>query len=272
MQGCRYKAHRKGTRTVRSADISARDWRNWRGSCASQRVLQAIRLRGLPTEASGLPDVQRQHGAILRKKMETELTKKIKKACHSYRPKLPTKMRTIRWAEEVWTPTGIVDCLRFEDYYKTDLSICPYLHPDKFKPEIIENMYASLHPIGTCFRDGSTTIDNERCRGCVFILRGHEIGMMCTCYEVKITYADFHSPNGHNFHGNENYYVVPAELAPKIEAEVPEDIGILVWKETNKTEGLRMYKPSGWQEVPDDVMVQLLYNAMKKWCDGAAFV
>ena len=33
-----------------------------------------------------------------------------------------------------------------------------------------------------------------------------------------------------------------------------------------------MYKPSGWREVPDAVMVKLLYNAMKKWCDGAVFV
>lgn len=205
--------------------------------------------------------------------METELTSKIKRACHGFRPKLPTKMRTIRWADEVWTPTGIVDSIRFEDYYKADLSICPYLHPDKFEPTAIENMYTPLHPIGECFRDPTTGIDpTGKCRGCVFIHRGHEIGMLCTCYEVKISPADFKSENGHNFHGNENYYVVPADLAPKIEVLVPDDIGIIIWKETEKTEGLRLYKPSGWRTVPDAVMVQLLYNAMKKWCDGAVFV
>lgn len=203
--------------------------------------------------------------------METELTAKLKKLTHGFKPKLPTKMRTIRWADEVWTPTGIVDSIRFEDFYSKDLSICPYVNPDQFEPAAIEHMFAPLHPIGKCFRDGGLSMEDDKCRGCVFAKRGHVVGMMCTCFEVKITLADFKSENGHNFHGNENYYVVPAELAAKIKELVPEDIGIIIYKETEKTAGLRMYKPSGWREVPDAVMVQLLYNAMKKWCDGAVF-
>ena len=102
--------------------------------------------------------------------------------------------------------------------------------------------------------------------------RVHVVGMMCTCYEVKITLSDFKSEHGHNFHGNENYYVVPEALAPQIINLIPENIGIIIYKETAKTAGLHMYKPSGWRNVPDEVMVQLLYNAMKKWCDGAVFV
>lgn len=47
--------------------------------------------------------------------LETELTKKLKKAIHNYRAIMPTKMRTLRYADEVWTPTGIVDSIRFED-------------------------------------------------------------------------------------------------------------------------------------------------------------
>ena len=204
--------------------------------------------------------------------METDLTKKLKKLTHGFKPKLPTKMRTIRWADEVWTPTGIVDSIRFEDYYAEETNLCPYLHPDQFKPDAMDMMYKPLHPIGECFRDHTAKMDEAKCRGCVFIHRMHRVGMMCTCYEVKITLSDFKSENGHNFHGNENYYVVPADLAPKIEALVPADVGIIVYKETKKTAGLHMYKPSGWRDVPDDVMVQLLYNAMKKWCDGAVFV
>ncbi len=107
-------------------------------------------------------------------------------------------------------------------------------------------------------------MDEDRCRGCVFAHRGYEIGMMCTCYEVKITLSDFKSQHGHNFHGNENYYVVPAELAPKIKDLVPDDVGIIVYKETEKTVGLRSYKPSGWRDVPDSVMIQMLYNAARK--------
>ena len=48
--------------------------------------------------------------------METELTKEIKIALHSYNPKMNSSMRTIRYADEVWTPHGIVDVIRFEDY------------------------------------------------------------------------------------------------------------------------------------------------------------
>ena len=36
--------------------------------------------------------------------------------------------------------------------------------------------------------------------------------------------------------------------------------------------GLRQYRPSGWRDVTDQTKVELLYNAMKKWCDGAVFV
>ena len=52
--------------------------------------------------------------------METELTKRIKALTHHYRPKLHTEKRTVRWADEVWTPSGIVDSIRFEDYYENE--------------------------------------------------------------------------------------------------------------------------------------------------------
>lgn len=40
--------------------------------------------------------------------METELTKRIKLLTHSYKPQMSTGEvgRTIRFADEVWTPTG----------------------------------------------------------------------------------------------------------------------------------------------------------------------
>lgn len=41
--------------------------------------------------------------------METELTKKMKRGLVGFKPEMPTNMRTIRFAKEVWTPTGIVD-------------------------------------------------------------------------------------------------------------------------------------------------------------------
>lgn len=32
------------------------------------------------------------------------------------------------------------------------------------------------------------------------------------CYEIKISYEDFLSKNGHNLYGDKNYYVMPDEL------------------------------------------------------------
>lgn len=47
--------------------------------------------------------------------METELTKKIKKLTHTYKPQMSTGPtgRTIRYADEVWTPNGIVFSILF---------------------------------------------------------------------------------------------------------------------------------------------------------------
>ena len=200
--------------------------------------------------------------------METELTKKLKRMTHGFKPKLNSNMRTIRWADEVWTPTGIVDSIRFEDYYEASSIECPYLSPKLFSDAEIKR-YEAAHRLGQCFRNGALETSEKRCRGCVFAHRRHVVGMMCTCYEVKITLDDFKSEHGHNFHGNENYYVVPAELASKIENLIPDDVGIIIYKKTEKFDGLRTYKKSGWREVPQDTMVSLLYNALKKWCDNA---
>lgn len=203
--------------------------------------------------------------------METDLTKRIKELTHRYSPKIKSQMRTIRWADEVWTPTGIVDSIRFEDYYASEEYTCPFLNPSKFDADRLLQAEKS-GPLGQCFRDGSTTPDAKRCHGCIYRHHEYTVGMMATCYEVKITLSDFKSDNGHNFHGNENYYCVPAELAPKIKPLIPSHVGILAYSERKTTYGLRLYKSAIWQDVPPEAMCQLLYNAMKKWCDGAVFL
>ena len=201
--------------------------------------------------------------------METDLTKAIKKCTHAYSPKLKSQMRTIRWADEVWTPTGIVDSIRFEDYYASDRYMCPIVMPEKFfTQKEIEFAKNCCEELGKCLRDGGTEVDRYKCHGCVWLRHTYTVGMMVTCFEVKITKSDFLSPNGHNFHGNENYYCVPKELAPKIENLVPEGIGILAYTGT----GLRKYRACEWKEIDDKLKVELLYNAMKKWCDGAVFL
>lgn len=203
--------------------------------------------------------------------METDLTKRIKALTHHYRPKLNTQKRTIRWADEVWTPTGIVDSIRFEDYYEDEEYLCRLLDAERFS-ERDQCMAAHMYESGRCFRDGSTDKNNQKCHGCVLRCHNWEIGMMVTCFEVKVTSSDFKSVNGHNFHGNENYYCVPKALASRIIGEIPPDVGILAYFEGERQYGLRQFKPSGWRDVSDQTKVHLLYNAMKKWCDGAVFI
>lgn len=47
------------------------------------------------------------------------------------------------------------------------------------------------------------------------------------CVEIKTTFADFKSKNGHNFYGNYNYYAVPLDLVDKIMPLVPPHVGII---------------------------------------------
>lgn len=176
--------------------------------------------------------------------METELTKQMKVCTHTYKPMLPTKMRTIRYADEVVTPTGIVDSIRFEDYIEVDNSICKKIE----KGEKCKDGYPGY---------------GKHCSGCIYPHREYEIGMCVTCFECKITLSDFKSKNGHNFHGNRNYYVVPKELVCKIEKLVPNDIGILSYSNNF----LRLYRECEFKTIDTESKCQLLYDAMKKWCD-----
>lgn len=48
------------------------------------------------------------------------------------------------------------------------------------------------------------------------------------CYEVKSSVDDFHSKNGHNFIGDFNYYVMPAEVYATVSLEIPYNVGVLI--------------------------------------------
>jgi hypothetical protein len=64
--------------------------------------------------------------------METQLTRKIKRGLTHFRLDMPTQMRTPRYAEEVWTPTGIVDFIRFEDCKTKYKTKCTLVDHSKF--------------------------------------------------------------------------------------------------------------------------------------------
>lgn len=186
--------------------------------------------------------------------METRLTKQIKLALRYYNPAMNSKLRTVRWAEEVDVGSGYVDSIRFEDYIVKE---------DK---------------IFICNKD-NITINNikeppckqkKTCVGCIYKsseCNNREIGILTTCYEIKITKSDFKTKHGHNFVGNHNYYVIPKELYPEVKELVPNNIGVILYYSENGS--LRIKKKCKFKEIEDSVLSRLLYNAMKKWVDNS---
>lgn len=68
-----------------------------------------------------------KRGLLDKKVMETELTKTIKRKIIKDFPNImPSKLRTSRWATEVWTPTGICDVVKAEDYVEKIENTCEY--------------------------------------------------------------------------------------------------------------------------------------------------
>lgn len=160
----------------------------------------------------------------------------MKRATHAYKPLMSNGRvgRTIRWADEVWTPTGIVDSIRFEDFVEKSYEECKRINYESYLrggDALLKHMPPGSLPLGQCKLEGNT-FPCKDCKGCFY--RVHDVkkvGMCITCFECKISLSDFKNKNGHNFHGNRNYYVVPKDLLSKIESLVPEDIGIITYNE-----------------------------------------
>lgn len=51
------------------------------------------------------------------------------------------------------------------------------------------------------------------------------------CYEIKSSKADFHSKCKHSFLGHYNYYLLTKELYEEVKNEVPNYVGIYIYKE-----------------------------------------
>ena len=183
--------------------------------------------------------------------METNLTKTIKRKLISSFPNiLPSKMRTARWATEVWTPSGVCDVIKAEDYLSGSKEICEFDHMnDKMK---------SFYKTKPC---GDASFKNEHCKTCWHKKISKVYDSCITCFEIKITVSDFKSKNGHNFHGNYNYYVVPKEIYTDISPLVKDNIGVITYSE----KGLRRAKKPIFQEIDAETKSFILYNMLKKW-------
>lgn len=55
------------------------------------------------------------------------------------------------------------------------------------------------------------------------------------CFELKITKNDFHSKAKLSFIGNYNYFVLTKELFEEVKTEIPEHIGVLIYRAFDKT-------------------------------------
>lgn len=54
------------------------------------------------------------------------------------------------------------------------------------------------------------------------------------CYEIKSSVDDFNSPNGHNFIGDFNYYVMKEEIYEQVKDKIPYRIGVYIPGEDGK--------------------------------------
>lgn len=88
--------------------------------------------------------------------------------------------------------------------------------------------------------------------------------VLVTCFEIKISKADFHSKHGHNFIGNANFYVMPKELYLEVKDEIPDGIGVIAYISTDKFDGLRCVKQSIYRQISSEDKMWIILSVLKK--------
>lgn len=202
---------------------------------------------------------------------KTELTKAIEEAILNWHPaeiggiKI-NKFRGEHTALEVpaecgTTAAGIVDAVRISEYFG-DIELTHVCRPAFWRKEGIR---ATIE----CPKGKDMTgkleeeCDQETCRWNGLKKRGAP-KILLTCFEIKITKSDFKSQHGHNFIGNQNYYVVPSELYPEIESLVPEGVGVLVYLHKGMYVGLRTKRRAEFKPMTDEDQKWLLLSVLKR--------
>jgi hypothetical protein len=214
---------------------------------------------------------------ILGGKMKTELTIKIEKALGWYAPTTLSgvKINAIRGRNTAYEvpvtngthKDGLVDCVRIYEYFKNTKSefICGLQWNKK---------YLGNSALINCSRgitDVSLLPDE-----CDTICRFRQVrqvlspNILVVCYEIKISKADFKSKNGHNFFGNQNYYVIPKELYDSVKDLVPDGIGVVLYSE-NSAYPLKIKKPCETKEMTDEEQKWVLLTMLKKHHSTSGF-
>ncbi len=99
------------------------------------------------------------------------------------------------------------------------------------------------------------------------------------CYEIKISYSDFKSENGHNFYGDENYYVIPRELFEEIKqkameskgAYFPNGVGVYVYDKEKDSLHKKITSgksPLARKDFTIDECLMLMDDVCRLWQNG----
>lgn len=202
--------------------------------------------------------------------MKTELTNRIEKALLSY---YPSKIGGIRLnkrrgrslAYEVpcvcgTTKGGLVDCVRIDEYFGdlAEKHICRVFNWIKESKLATDELYDCRKGYKDPF-EVPYYCDYQTCIWNMSSKLGTE-KILITCYEIKVSKADFRSKNGHNFIGHCNYYVMPRELYNDVKDEIPLEIGAIVYKNGN----LRREKECCFTELTSEAEKWLILNVLKK--------
>ncbi len=156
------------------------------------------------------------------------------------------------------TDAGLIDCVRINEYFgemkRENVCIC-----HSWVKEGIRRVKLSCKR-GLLDSDKAPMFcDEKTCR----LNAIREIGVpkiLITCYEIKVSVADFKSKNGHNFVGNLNYYVVPSTILKQIRPLVPKGIGIISYCMGS----LRRQQDSTYREMEDEDQKWMLLSVMKR--------
>lgn len=167
---------------------------------------------------------------------------------------------------------GIVDCVWLaegcnnhrETFYCKAPQLLPYSKDinKKWNPEQCSFDKETLYTLN---KNAFVCCDKE----CVYRreTKTKDEAVSIICFEIKISAADFHSSNGHNFVGNLNYYVMPYALYTALKEEIPDEIGCITYhyNDENEVGKLRHTKPSKYDSNIDvDLYNSLLHTVLNR--------
>ena len=156
------------------------------------------------------------------------------------------------------TLSGMIDCVKVSEYFgdKKRIGVCRCY---TWKRDRIRKMRIDCLN-GILYSDNTPEFCNNI--NCYWNIK-RDVGVpkvLITCFEIKINKADFHSKNGHNFVGNLNYYVVPAELYEVIKKDISSEVGVILYKNGN----LRKKRDAIFVPMTDEDQKWMILNVLKR--------